>query len=272
MQEITLKSGRKIPQFGLGTWELTGETGIETVAQALSMGYNHVDTAVQYGNHKEVGTGIKKSGVDRESIYLTTKIPKEKLRRSQILELGQKMLDELAVDYVDLLLVHWPSKKVPFSETFGAFNELVKKGFVKDIGVSNFNAEIMMESVEVSEAPIVTNQVEFHPFLYQKELLKKCKSLGVTLTAYCPLAKGKVFENRILQDIASKYHATIAQVSIAWILSKGIIAIPKATGKDHLKDNLEALSLKLSAEDLERIDSIDQTSRLIDGPWKDFDF
>ncbi len=272
MKEITLKSGRKIPQLGLGTWELTGDVGVKAVKEGLLMGYNHIDTAVQYNNHKEVGRGIKESGKERDSFYLTTKIPKEKLARSQIYELIQKSLEDLQVDYVDLLLVHWPSKKVPFSETFQAFDELRKKGYVKDVGVSNFNAEITKHAVEISKSPIVTNQVEFHPFLYQKELLDRCKDLGVTITAYCPIAKGKVFQSDLLKEIAAAHDASPAQVSIAWLLSKGIIAIPKASSTGHLKDNLDALNLKLTDEQIQRIDSIGQTQRLIDGPWKDFDF
>lgn len=272
MKDIVLKSNRKIPQLGLGTWELTGDTAVAAVRDALNMGYNHIDTAVLYGNHKEVGRGIKESGVKRESIYLTTKIPKEKLRRSQIIEVMQKSLDDLGVSYVDLLLVHWPSKKVSFAETFATFNALQKKGYAKDIGVSNFNAAITKDAVDNSKTPIVMNQVEFHPFLFQKDLLEKCSALGVALTAYCPLAKGKVSGNQVIQEIAAKHNVTAAQISIAWILSKGIVAIPKASSVQHLQDNLDALKIKLSTDEIDRIDSIQESFRLIDGPWKDFDF
>ncbi|MDA3850662.1 MAG: aldo/keto reductase [Spirochaetaceae bacterium] len=272
MHSILLKSGNSIPQIGLGTWQLSGEDCSNAVNSALVMGYDHIDTAVAYANHKDVARGIKDSGKKRNSFFLTTKIPLETSTYDEVLKSAKKSLDELRVDYVDLLLIHWPNKSVPFSETLEAFNELRNRGLTKDIGISNFNAEITAEAVELSQAPLVVNQVEFHPLLFQKDLYESCKKVGVEITAYSPLARGKIFENDILKDIAAKNNASIAQVSISWLMSKGIIVIPKASSLDHLKNNLAARNLELSTEDLQSIDSIEETYRMVDGSWKHYEF
>ena len=272
MKYVKLSSGYDIPQLGLGTWQLTGKKCVEAVREALVMGYTHVDTAVYYGNHRKVGKGITESGVEREKLFITTKLPKKKLRRSQVIETGKKMLNELAIDYIDLLLIHWPNKKVPFAETLEAMKVLVDRGLVKSIGISNFNATIAAEASEVSPLPIVINQVEFHPLLFQKELLDACVLLGMRVTAYSPLAQGKVMQNGLLAQIAEKYDSTAAQISLAWLLEKGIIVIPKAGSIDHLKNNLDAVALNLQPDDLAAIDAIEEEQRFIDGSWKDYDF
>ena len=272
MKSLKLVSGTKIPQLGLGTYQLTGPICRDAVREAIAMGYTHIDTAVAYGNHREVGAGIRDSGADREQLFITTKVPKDKLRRSQVIELGKKMLDELSIDYIDLLLIHWPNKKVPFSETLDAMKVLVDRKMVKSIGISNFNATIAAEASGISKLPIVTNQVEYHPFLNQEELLASCCALGMKITAYSPLAQGRVFQNDSLNRIAAKYGISAAQVSIAWLLAKGIIAIPKASSVDHLKSNLDAVHLDIEPKEHTAIDGIEESYRIIDGPWKDFDF
>jgi diketogulonate reductase-like aldo/keto reductase len=270
MEHVTLRNGERIPQLGLGTWELTGDECSRSVAAALEMGYRHVDTAFAYGNHREVGEGIKTSGVPRHDIFLTTKITLGKQSRSQVIQHGQKLQDELQTDYVDLLLIHWPDKNVEFSETLGAMNELIKKGIVKGVGVSNFNKRIVAEAEEASPAPVLTNQVEFHPLLYQRELMETCKGLGITITAYSPLARGEVIKDDRIKTIAESHGATPAQVALSWLLGKGIIAIPKASSREHLQENMDAVAVKLTPEEERTVDAIDANKRVVDGPWKHY--
>ena len=269
---IRLSSGYGIPQLGLGTYQLAGSICTEAVRDAISLGYTHIDTAVGYGNHTEVGEGIRESGVPRDRLFITTKLPKNRLRRSQVIELGRKMLDELSMEYIDLLLIHWPNKKVPFQETLDAMKVLVKRRIVRSIGVSNFNSSIAAEASTISKLPIVTNQIELHPFLFQKELIDSCRALNMVITAYSPLAQGRVAQHDTIKCIAGKHGATPTQVSIAWLLAKGIVAIPKASSTNHLINNLEATNLTLGPDDHTSIDSIEETYRIIDGSWKDYDF
>lgn len=273
MKSIKFITGRSIPQLGLGTWKLTGSQCRKNVREALAMGYTHIDTADAYGNHKEVGQGIKDSGISRDSFFLTTKIAKPKQKEQEVLSFGERMLKELQIDYVDLLLIHWPTMRTPFAETLGAMKQLVDKGFVRDIGISNFNAELTAQVAEMSEIPITTNQVEFHPLLFQKELMDICTDLGITVTAYSPLAQGEVMQNGTLKDIASSRKATPADISIAWLIAKGIITIPKASSNAHLESNLQAASMELTSQEIGAIDAINEQRRLIvaDG-WREFDF
>jgi diketogulonate reductase-like aldo/keto reductase len=270
MESITLRDDSQIPQLGLGTWQLSGEACSTTVARAIEMGYRHIDTAFAYSNHREVGAGIKASGVDRSEIFLTSKIPLGKQQRSQVLQLGQQLQDELDTEYVDLLLIHWPNKNVPFSETLGAMGELVKRKVSRSIGISNFNADIAEQADEAGPVPVVTNQVEFHPLLFQADLLRRCAARGIVLTAYSPLGRGEVLGNPTISEIAEAHNATPAQVAIAWILSKGVVAIPKASSAEHLDANLKSTEIELSADEIASIDGIETKKRMIDGPWKHF--
>ncbi|TVQ19671.1 MAG: aldo/keto reductase [Spirochaetaceae bacterium] len=271
---IQLRDKTTIPQLGLGTWQLTGDDCVQSVATAIDLGYRHIDTAFAYDNHTEVARGIARaiaqSGIARDDLYITTKIPLGKQRRSQVIELGAKLQQELATDHVDLLLIHWPNKDVAFAETLEALAELVKRGVTRSIGISNFNASLVAEADSVSTVPIVTNQVEFHPLLFQTELLDACAARDIRITAYSPLGRGEVLTNPDIVDIATDHDAHPAQVAIAWLLRKGIVVIPKATGREHLKSNLDAANLSLTDDEIARIDAIKEKRRLVDGPWKHY--
>ena len=270
MNHIELRDRRTIPQLGLGTWQLTGEPCAGSVAAAIGMGYRHIDTAFAYANHSHVAKGIAQAGVPRDELFITTKIPLGKQSRSQVLELGSALRKELQTDYVDLLLIHWPNKDVPFEETFGAMQELMDRGVTRSVGISNFSPELAKRADEMSPAPIVTNQVEFHPLLNQRHLLETCRALDIRVTAYCPLARGEALCDERLVEIGRAHDASAAQVSIAWLLAKGLIVIPKASSREHLSANLAATELRLTAEEIERIDSFGEHRRLVDGPWKHF--
>ncbi|WP_201502509.1 aldo/keto reductase [Psychrobacter cibarius] len=248
-----------IPVLGLGTWQSTGQDCVDVVSQALKMGYEHIDTAQAYGNEKEVGQGIKQSGVSRDKFFLTTKIfPDDmKFEPEKLIAAAKRSLADLDTDYVDLLLLHWPDDRVPLSETIPALCELQKQGLTRHIGVSNFNIANIIEAEKYADVPIVVNQVEFHPFIKQKTLQTFLNNHHILLEAYSPLARGDVFDNEIIKEIADKHNVTPAQISLAWILSdKHRIAIPKTSNPDHLQGNLDAIKVQLSTDDIEKISSL----------------
>ena len=248
-----------IPVLGLGTWQSTGQDCIDVVSQGLKMGYEHIDTAQAYGNEKEVGQGIKQSGVARDNFFLTTKIfPDDmKFEPEKLVAAAKRSLENLDTDYVDLLLLHWPDDRVPLSETIPALCELQKQGLTRNIGVSNFNIANIIEAKKYADVPIVVNQVEFHPFIKQNTLQTFLNNHHILLEAYSPLARGDVFDNEVIKEIADLHGITPAQVSLAWILSdKHRIAIPKTSNPDHLQGNLDAINVQLSADEIEKINKL----------------
>ncbi len=248
-----------IPVLGLGTWQSTGQDCIDVVSQGLKMGYEHIDTAQAYSNEKEVGEGIKQSGVARDKFFLTTKIfPDDlKFQPEKLIAAAKRSLENLDTDYVDLLLLHWPDDRVPLSETIPALCELQKQGLTRHIGVSNFNIAHLTEAEKYADVPIVVNQVEFHPFIKQQTLQTFLNNHHILLEAYSPLARGDVFENDIIKKIADHHGITPAQVSLAWILSdKNRVAIPKTANPKHLQGNLDAINVQLSADELQQIGSL----------------
>ncbi|MER2164710.1 aldo/keto reductase [Psychrobacter alimentarius] len=248
-----------IPVLGLGTWQSTGQDCVAVVKKALEMGYEHIDTAQAYDNEKEVGQGIKQSGVARDKFFLTTKIfPDDmKFQPEKLAEAAKRSLENLDTDYVDLLLLHWPDDRVPLSETIPALCELQKQGLTRHIGVSNFNIADIIEAEKYADVPIVVNQVEFHPFIKQNTLQTFLNNHHILLEAYSPLARGDVFDNDIIKEIADKHNVTPAQISLAWILSdKHRVAIPKTSNPDHLQGNLDAIKVELSADELEKLGSL----------------
>ena len=259
-----------IPVLGLGTWQSTGPDCIDVVSQALKMGYEHIDTAQAYGNEVEVGQGIKKSGVARNKFFLTTKIfPDDmKFEPEKLVAAAKRSLADLDTDYVDLLLLHWPDDRVPLSETIPALCELQKQGLTRNIGVSNFNIAHIIEAKKYADVPIVVNQVEFHPFIKQNTLQAFLGNHHILLEAYSPLARGDVFDNDIIKEIADKHSVTPAQISLAWILSdKNRVAIPKTSNPDHLQGNLDAMKVHLSGDEIEQISKLARSNgRKIEHP------
>lgn len=248
-----------IPVLGLGTWQSLGQDCIDVVSQALNMGYEHIDTAQAYNNEKEVGQGIKQSGVARDKFFLTTKIfPDDmKFEPEKLVAAANRSLENLDSDYVDLLLLHWPDDRVPLAETIPALCELQKQGLTRHIGVSNFNIAQIIEAKKYANVPIVINQVEFHPFIKQHTLQTFLNNHHILLEAYSPLARGDVFDSEVIKEIAVKHGITPAQVSLAWILSdQHRIAIPKTSNPKHLQGNLDAIQVELSADELKKIDSL----------------
>ncbi|QSW98934.1 aldo/keto reductase [Haloterrigena alkaliphila] len=267
----TCPTASGMPMLGLGTWQNDDpEQCAESVRTALETGYRHIDTAQAYDNEEAVGEGIAAADVDREEVFLATKIWISNLAREDVLETARESIDRLGVDYVDLLYVHWPAGEYDGEETLSAFSELYDEGLIENVGISNFLPEQVQEAVDICDAPILANQVELHPLLPQPDLREACENAGVEVVAYSPIARGEVFNQPEIQEVAEKHGVSEAQISLAWAREKGVTTIPKATGEDHISDNWESLTLELDREDVDKIDSIDETNREVDpdfAPW-----
>lgn len=271
MKNLKFKNGNIVPALGFGTWKLSGQTALEATKKALEIGYRHVDTADKYENHKEVGQALKASGINRKEIFLTTKVWYSELEPSSLRKSVQRFLEELQTDYIDLLLIHWPNKAVSVEETLREMNQLKAKGIIKNIGVSNFTVNHLKDCLKTG-IEVVNNQVELHPTFAQSQLHQFCEENGIILTAYSPLGRGADLELPVLVEIAAKYNKTVPQVILNWIVSRGIIAIPKATSEAHIRENFEALDFEMSEEDMEDIDSLDKNERLIKPEWNEFNY
>ncbi|WP_460562115.1 aldo/keto reductase [Halorubrum pallidum] len=254
-----------MPVLGIGTWQNEDPAQCtESVATALETGYRHVDTAQAYGNEAAVGKGIATADVDREDVFLATKVWIDQLAPEDVAASTRESLQKLAVDSVDLLYVHWPAGAYDPEETLPAFAELRDDGLIDRIGVSNFEPEHLDAATDVLGEEPFANQVEMHPLLRQEELREYADGGDVELVAYSPLARGAVFDNPTVTDIAERHDVSAAQVSLAWLREKGVTAIPKATSVDHIRDNFASLDVDLADEDVAAIDAIEARDRRVD--------
>jgi 2,5-diketo-D-gluconate reductase B len=244
--------GEKVPSLGLGTWRLSGQECVRAVECALALGYRHIDTAQMYANEGEVGRGIENSGVDREDIFLVTKVRTSSFSYDDVIHSTRESLKKLETEYVDLLLMHWPNPSVPLEETLGAMTELQQEGSVRYVGVSNFPPSMVEDAAQ--HAAVFCNQVEYHPYRAQDELLDQAKEMDYLLTAYSPVAKGRVSNDATLRDIGETHGKTPAQVALRWLIQQEkVVAIPKAASEDHLRSNLDIFDFELSDEEMERV-------------------
>lgn len=264
-----LPQGARAPVLGLGTWQLTGSLCRDVVADALAMGYRHIDTAEAYDNEEDVGQALSRSGVERSDVFLVTKAWFDHLGGADLVEACRRSLRRLGTEYVDLYLVHWPSEVVPVEETVGALRELRDAGHIGAWGVCNFTRGRLRKVLDLGRPAV--NQVEIHPFLVQADLYAACEEWGVPLTGYSPLARGRVTGDRVLREIGEDHGKTAAQVALRWSLDRGRMVIPKASGTDHLRENLDVFDFSLTEGELDRIDALDAGERIIDPGWADFD-
>ena|SRR5829696_2109439 len=255
MTEYKTIKGEKVPSLGLGTYRLTGEACARAVERALSMGYRHVDTAQMYGNEAEVGRGIEGSGVGRAEIFLTTKVWPSDFAHDRVIRKTRESLKKLRTDYIDLLLMHWPGDGVPLEETLGAMLELQREGGVRHIGVSNFFPSLVEEAT--AHAEVFCNQVQYHPYRGQEELLGQAQKMDYLLTAYTPLSRGGVQDDATLREIGDSHGKTATQAALRWLLQQDKVSpIPKATSEEHLEENLDVFDFELSEEEMSRISSL----------------
>ena len=247
--------GEDVPSLGLGTYRLAGGDCVGAVGLALSMGYRHVDTAQMYGNEAEVGRGIGESGVDRGELFLTTKVWPSDYEHDRLIRKTRESLKKLGTEYVDLLLMHWPGDGVPMGESLGAMRELQEEGSVKHIGVSNFSPSLLEEAQK--HADVFCNQVEYHVYRGQDALLRQARQMDYLLVAYRPLSRGNVGRDGTLREIGEAHGKSAAQVALRWLVQQEkVSAIPKATGEEHLRANLDVFDFELSDEEMDRVASL----------------
>ncbi|MCA2371475.1 aldo/keto reductase [Agrobacterium genomosp. 3 str. CIP 111-78] len=247
-------NGASIPALGFGTFRIPGPDVLRIVPHALKAGFRHIDTAQIYGNEAEVGEAIAGSGVARGDIFLTTKVWVENYRHDAFLASVDESLKKLRTDYVDLLLLHWPNETVALSEQIGALNEVREAGKVRHIGVSNFNTALMAEAVKLSKAPIVTNQIEYHPYIDQDVVMAAAKAAGMSVTGYYGMADGKVFADPVLKDIAAGRGKSVAQVVLRWLVQQeGVVALSKTVSEARVDENLAIFDFALSADEMAAI-------------------
>ena len=256
-----------IPAFGLGTFRLKDQVVIESVRNALDLGYRAIDTAQIYGNEAEVGQAIAESGVPRSALFITTKVWTENLAADKLIPSLKDSLAKLRTEQVDLALIHWPSPggTVPVAEYMGALAEAKAQGLARQIGVSNFTVALMREAIAaVGAGAIATNQVELHPYLQNRSVADFAKSLGIPITSYMTLAYGKVLNDPVIEAIARAHGATTAQVALAWALQLGYAVIPSSTRRENLASNLKAQQLRLTDADMAQIAALERGGRLVD--------
>src|SRR6056297_2396936 len=253
-----------IPEIGLGTYKLHDRECSNAVRIALDLGYRHIDTAQMYKNEREIGEAMSVSNVSREDIFLTTKIWHTNLDSEDVLQTTEETLRNLDTPYVDLLLIHWPNHQYDLRKTIEAMLVLRDQGKAMNIGVSNFPLSMLKKVNDEIRAPIFCNQVEFHPFLDQLDLLDYAIEKDILLTAYSPLAQGKVMESNVLQEIGETHGKSPAQVSLRWLIEQeNVVAIPKASSREHLQANIDIFDFELSDEEFDRIDRLEKAPRLV---------
>ena len=268
-------NGATIPALGFGTFRISEDDVKRIVPKALETGFRHIDTAQIYENEAAVGEAIELSSVPRQDIFLTTKVWVSNYRHDDFIASVDESLKKLRTDYVDLLLLHWPNKDVPLAEQIGALNDVRKAGKVCHIGVSNFNTALMNEAVALSDAPIVTNQIEYHPFIDQSVVMETANKLGMSLTSYFAMADGKVFENDTLKAIAADQGKSVAQIVLRWVIEQNnVIALSKTVGEKRLVENFDIFDFELTGEQMQAIhDLADENGRIVspDGLAPDWD-
>jgi 2,5-diketo-D-gluconate reductase B len=239
-------SGARIPLVGLGTWDLRGRTCARMVERAIRLGYRHIDTAAMYGNEAEVGEGLRASGVPREEVFIATKVWQSDLRARDFERSTRNSLANLKLPYVDLLLIHWPNPSIPLEETIGALCKMKREGLARHIGVSNFTVALIDEAVRHTTEPLVNNQIECHPYLDQSTVTAASRRRGMAVTAYSPIARGRVSADAVLARIGKAYGKTAAQVCLRYLVQQDIAVIPRTRQPERLAENFAIFDFALT--------------------------
>lgn len=263
---ITLNNNVKMPGFGLGVYKVEdGETVIDAVSSALSVGYRLIDTAGFYDNEEGVGKAINESGIPRDEIFVTSKVWNDNQGYESTLQAFDESLKKLNLDYMDLYLIHWPVSG-KFKETWRAMEKLYQEGRVRAIGVSNFHVHHLQELLKDAEVTPAVNQIEFHPHLTQDDVLNFCKENQIQMQAWSPLKKGRIFEDPQLVEIANKYNKSVPQVILRWDIQKGVATIPKTINKNRMVENADIFDFELTSEEVEQITNMNKNERTGSNP------
>lgn len=259
--------GAAMPAIGFGTMEFP-ERAAELVAAAIKAGYRAIDTARKYGTEEAVGEGIRASGISRDALFVTTKVTEDNAREADFMRSVETSLKAIGLNHIDLLLIHWPQPKVPLAETIGALAKAKRSGLARHIGVSNFTLALLDEAVRLCPEPLVTNQVEYHAYLPQDRMLAACRKHGMILTAYCPLARGRLLDDPTLGAIAAAKGKTIAQIALRWLVQQPMVAaVPRALEEKHIADDLDIFDFSLSETEMQTIGALrSRRVRIADPP------
>lgn len=258
---------KNMPQLGMGTFRLKGDVARKAVSDALRAGFRHIDTAQFYDNEEQVGDAIITSGLDRNDVFVTTKVWYEHLTTDKFIPSVHESLSKLKLEYVDLLLIHWPypGDDIPMQTYLQELAKVKELGLARHIGVSNFTISQMKQAEGIlGRGEVYTNQIELHPFMQNRKVVDACRDMGIGVTAYMPFAVGKILNDDTLSDIAKRHQASPAQVVLAWMAAKQIHAIPSSTSKAHIEENAAYNNVKLTADDIARIDDLDNGERIVD--------
>ncbi|WP_123533869.1 aldo/keto reductase [Halosimplex salinum] len=264
----TLPSGDELPQLGYGTWNIEGETVKDGVRAALDAGYTHVDTAEGYKNESEIGEAL--ADYDRDDVFLTSKVLAKNLNYDSLIESCRDSLDRLGTDYLDLYLIHWPNPAISLRESLNAMATLHDEGLVKNVGVSNFSAYQLSCAQHVSDVPIAVNQIEFHPWFQRPDLVEYCRETDTVIEAAAPLARTEVFEDDVVQELATEYDKHPAQIVLKWAIERDVVVLPKSSSPDHVRSNADLFDWSLSDEDLAALDDRDRDYPVYDTPARDW--
>ena len=264
MQSV-VANGATIPLVGLGTWDLRGRVCARIVEQALRLGYRHVDTAEMYDNEREVGEGLRASGVKREEVFVVTKVWPSHFAPGALERAAKDSLMRLRLTEVDLLLLHWPNPRIPLSETLPALCKLKQAGLARNIGVSNFTVALIEEATRLATEPLVCNQVEMHPFLDQSKVIAACRAQGMAIVAYSPIARGNAKNDALLTRIGKEHGKTAAQVSLRYLVQQDIAVIPRTSKVERLSENIAVFDFQLSTNEMAEIETLaGRDGRIID--------
>ncbi len=265
---VVTSDGAAIPALGFGTYGMSGQLLVDLVREAANSGFRHVDTAQVYGNEAAVGEGIRQSRVGRDAVFVTTKVWVSNYGSRTFAASVDESLGRLGMDHVDLLLLHWPSPTVPLADQIGGLNAAVNAGKARYIGVSNFPIAMMEEAVRLSQHKLLTNQFEYHPYLGQRRLVAATRQQGLAVTAYCGMAVGRVLQETLLQDMALRYHRSVAQIVLRWLVQQEkVIALSRTTNVARLAGNVAIFDFRLDDADMEMISALATPgSRIVDPP------
>ena len=258
--------GAAIPALGFGTSPMTGGLSPDTVLAALKAGYRHIDTAWKYGTERAVGEAMRGSGVPRSETFLTTKVSHEYLRADAFAKSVDESLAALKVDYVDLLLVHWPNPGIPLAETMPALAKAKRQGLTRHIGVANFNIALLDRAIALCPEPLVALQAEYHPYLDQTKLLNAVRQRGMVFIAYCPLGRGRLFSDPVLAEIAKARGRSIAQIALRWLMQQNVADIPRSSNPARIADNFKVFDFTLSNDEMARIAALRRPNGRIANP------
>ena len=255
-----------LPVAGFGTSPITGGLSAATVAAALEAGYRHIDTARKYGTERAVSEAVRASGLKRADIFLTTKVSHENLRAGDFARSVDESLAALGTDYVDLLLVHWPNPAIPLREVMPALAKAKRQGLARHIGVANFTARLIEEATALCPEPLAVLQAEYHPYLDQSKLLAAARRHGLAFVAYCPLARGRLFGDSVLADIAARRGRSLAQIALRWLVQQNVAVIPFSSKPERIADNFDVFGFELSDVEMARIAALKRADGRVANP------